>query len=79
MVIAAQQYYIEFSTDLNIERLASLIPSYIPDHMIGGRNSRRDQLAWAKDVGKVFSKCYFSRERVPAQKVGKFINFTSCH
>ena len=68
-IIAAQQYYVEYGTEINIERLASLIPSYIPDHMIGGRGSRRDTLGWAKEVGKAFNKSYFSRERPPPHRV----------
>lgn len=33
-MIAAQQYYIEFGTDLNIERLVNLLPNYIPDYCL---------------------------------------------
>ena len=35
-MIAAQQYYIEYSTDLNSERLLSLLPNYIPDYCLTG-------------------------------------------
>jgi len=32
--IAAQQYYIDYGLDLTIERLSSLLPSYLPDSYI---------------------------------------------
>ena len=33
--IAAQQYYVDYGLDLTLERLASLLPSYLPDSYIG--------------------------------------------
>jgi myosin VIIa len=35
-MISAQQYYIEFGTDLNAERLFNLLPNYIPDYCLQG-------------------------------------------
>lgn len=75
IVIAAQQYYVEYGTALNTERLASLIPSYIPDYMIGGKGSRRDPYSWAREVEKAFRKAYFSKQKVDPQQVR--LNFTS--
>lgn len=33
-MIAAQQYYIEYGTDMNVERLFTLLPNYIPDYCL---------------------------------------------
>ena len=35
-MIAAQQYYIEYGTDMNGERLLNLLPNYIPDYCLTG-------------------------------------------
>lgn len=33
-MIAAQQYYIEYGNDMNVERLFTLLPNYIPDYCL---------------------------------------------
>ena len=38
-MIAAQQYYIEYGTDLNEDRLFNLIPNYIPDYCLQRDNA----------------------------------------
>ena len=35
-MLAAQQYYVEYGLDLNAERLATLVPGYIPDALLQG-------------------------------------------
>ena len=35
-MIAAQQYYIEYGTDMSGERLLNLLPNYIPDYCLTG-------------------------------------------
>ena len=35
-MIAAQQYFIEYGTDLNHERLLGQLPNYIPDYCLTG-------------------------------------------
>ena len=35
-MIAAQQYYIEYGTDMNGDRLLNLLPNYIPDYCLTG-------------------------------------------
>ena len=35
-MIAAQQYYIEYNTELSSERLLNLLPNYIPDYCLTG-------------------------------------------
>ena len=43
-MIAAQQYYIEFGTDLNMERLMGNLPGYIPDFCVtNGQKSMERQ------------------------------------
>ena len=38
-MIAAQQYYIEYGTDINAERLYGLLPNYIPDYCLQTDNA----------------------------------------
>ena len=38
-MIAAQQYYIEFGSEMNSERLFSLLPNYIPDYCLQRDNA----------------------------------------
>lgn len=33
-MIAAQQYYIEYGSDIGVDRLLALLPSYIPDYCL---------------------------------------------
>lgn len=33
-VISAQQYYVDYGLELSIDRLSSLLPSYLPDSYI---------------------------------------------
>ena len=35
--LAAQQYYVEFGSDLNTDRLNSLLPQFIPDSCLAGK------------------------------------------
>ena len=35
-MIAAQQYYIDYGPDMSVDRLNSLMPSYIPDSSLQG-------------------------------------------
>ena len=38
-MIAAQQYFIEYGSDLNSERLFNLLPNYIPDYCLQRDNA----------------------------------------
>ena len=38
-MIAAQQYYIEYGTEMNAERLFGLLPNYIPDYCLQTDNA----------------------------------------
>ena len=52
-MISAQQYYIEFGTDLNTERLFNHLPNYIPDYCLQGDNSLE---RWHQLVIQAFKK-----------------------
>ena len=56
--LAAQQYYIEHASDMNLERLVDLIPNYIPDACLQGIGSTEE---WAQLVVNAYSRvsgCY---------------------
>ncbi|XP_043214510.1 myosin-VIIa-like isoform X4 [Amphibalanus amphitrite] len=66
-MIAAQQYYIEFSSDMNQERLIGLLPNYIPDYCLNGIDNTVEK--WAQLVQQAFKKSYYMKERAQALKV----------
>ena len=49
-----------------LERLQSLLPSYIPDSSLQGAKSLN---YWMQGVYNAFKKSYFVRDRVPPLKV----------
>ena len=53
-MIAAQQYYIEFNSDMNQERLIGLLPNYIPDYCLNGIDNTVEK--WAQLVQQAFKK-----------------------
>ena len=63
-----QQYYIDYgaSPEMVLERLQSLLPSYIPDSSLQGAKSLD---CWMQEVYNAFKKSYFVRDRVPPLKV----------
>ncbi|KAK2154842.1 hypothetical protein LSH36_256g06087 [Paralvinella palmiformis] len=65
-MIAAQQYFIDYGHDMNVERLQSLLQSYIPDHCL---TSSKAQTYWTQGVAMAFRKSYFVRDRVPPLRV----------
>ena len=42
-IISAQQYYVDYGLDLTIERLSSLLPSYLPDSYL---ESQKEASYW---------------------------------
>jgi len=42
-VISAQQYYVDYGLDLTVDRLSSLLPSYLPDSYI---ETQKDAHYW---------------------------------
>ncbi|ELT99384.1 hypothetical protein CAPTEDRAFT_226057 [Capitella teleta] len=65
-MIAAQQYYIDYGPDLRIERLQSLLASYIPDQSL---QANRALNYWTQGVVTAFKKSYFVREQVSPLRV----------
>ena len=65
-MIAAQQYFIDYGHDMNVERLQSLLHSYIPDHCL---SSNKAQSYWTQGVAMAFKKSYFVRDQVPPLRV----------
>ena len=65
-MIAAQQYYIDYGGEMVLERLQSLLPSYIPDSSLQGGRSLN---YWMQGVVNAHKKSYFVRERVSQLRV----------
>jgi myosin-7 len=65
-MIAAQQHYIDFGTDMMSERLQSLVPTYVPDTCL---QSQKALSYWTEKIGLAFHKSYFVTNRVPPLKV----------
>lgn len=57
-MIAAQQYYIEYGTDLNVERLYTLLQSYIPDYCLTNAEKTIDR--WAQLIVMAYKKVMFN-------------------
>ena len=64
-MIAAQQYYIEYGTDMSGERLLNLLPNYIPDYCLTGDKPVE---YWHQLITQAFKKSYYVKEHVPALK-----------
>ena len=58
-MIAAQQYFIEYGTDLNQERLMGLLPNYIPDYCLTGDKPPNH---WHSLIVSAFKKVSISKE-----------------
>jgi myosin-7 len=65
-MIAAQQHYIDFGTDVMTDRLQSLVPTYIPDTSL---QNQKALSYWTEKIGQAFHKSYFVTNRVPPLKV----------
>lgn len=66
-MIAAQQYYIEYATDMNSDRLLTLLPNYIPDYCLTGVEMAVDR--WGSLVVQAYKKSYYLKEKVQALRV----------
>lgn len=53
-MIAAQQYFIEFQADLNMDRLLNLLPNYIPDYCLTNVEKSIDR--WAALIVQAYKK-----------------------
>lgn len=66
-MIAAQQYFIEYNTDMNVERLLTLLPNYIPDYCLTGIEKAVDR--WGALVVQAYKKSYYLKEKVLSLRV----------
>lgn len=66
-MIAAQQYYIEYGTDLNVERIYTLLPSYIPDYCL--TNAEKSVDRWGQLIIMAYKKSYYLKEKVAPSRV----------
>ncbi|XP_061072704.1 myosin VIIAa isoform X2 [Conger conger] len=64
--LASQQYYVDYGAEILLERLLSLIPSYIPDREI---NSSRTVEKWAHFIMAAHKKGIYTQKRMEPQKV----------
>ena len=60
-MIAAQQYYIEYGTDLIEDRLFGLIPNYIPDYCLQRENANE---MWAHLILQAYKKVRTFQQKV---------------
>ena len=60
-MIAAQQYYIEYGTDLIEDRLFGLIPNYIPDYCLQRENANE---MWAHLILQAYKKVRNFQQKV---------------
>jgi myosin-7 len=73
--IAAKQYYVEFGPEMEMERLSRLVPSYIPDHILGNKGADK----WAQRIEKVHSKLPYTKQGALPQKVKEdVVTFAKC-
>jgi myosin VIIa len=63
--IAAKEYYVEYGTDMDTERLTRLVPSYIPDAALQGKAVDK----WASRIEKAFNKSDYVKASASSQKV----------
>ncbi|XP_004531186.1 myosin-VIIa [Ceratitis capitata] len=66
-MIAAQQYFIEYGTDMSMERLFTLLPNFIPDFCLTGMEKAIER--WAALVLQAYKKSYYVRDKVAALKI----------
>uniref|UniRef100_A0AAX7TJ81 Myosin VIIAa n=1 Tax=Astatotilapia calliptera TaxID=8154 RepID=A0AAX7TJ81_ASTCA len=64
--LASQQYYIDYGSEILLERLLSLIPSYIPDREI---TTSRSVEKWAHFIMAAHKKSIYTQKRFDPQKV----------
>ena len=64
-VLAAQQYYVEYGSDMDSERLARLIPSYIPDYALASKPVEK----WAPAIEKAHAKGDFCKKMLASDEV----------
>ncbi|XP_076002110.1 unconventional myosin-VIIa-like [Genypterus blacodes] len=64
--LASQQYYVDYGSEILLERLLSLIPSYVPDREI---SSAKTVEKWAHLIMAAHKKGIYTQKRFDPQKV----------
>ncbi|XP_026865148.2 myosin VIIAa [Electrophorus electricus] len=64
--LASQQYYVDYGSEILLERLLSLIPSYVPDRDI---SSTKTVEKWAHFIMAAHKKGIYTQKHVDPQKV----------
>ena len=57
--LAAQQYYVEFGSDLNTDRINSLLPQFIPDSCLAGSGMKEK---WFNMIVKAYKEVRITLE-----------------
>ena len=57
-MIAAQQYYIEFCSEINTDKLMTLLTNYIPDYCM--KNGDKSVERWISLIQLAYKKVSFS-------------------
>ncbi|CAF1212835.1 unnamed protein product, partial [Didymodactylos carnosus] len=60
-IIAAQQYYIEYGTEMHVDRLKELLPQYIPDNQLC-QNKATER--WIQLIINAHKRNYYAKERI---------------
>ncbi|KAH8375739.1 hypothetical protein KR093_008372, partial [Drosophila rubida] len=66
-MIAAQQYFIEYGTDMSMERLFTLLPNFIPDFCLSGVDKAIER--WAALVLQAYKKSYYVKDKIAPLKI----------
>ncbi|XP_027901372.1 myosin VIIAa isoform X1 [Xiphophorus couchianus] len=64
--LASQQYYVDYGSEILLDRLLSLIPSYVPDREIG---TSKTVEKWAHFIMAAHKKGIYAQKRFDSQKV----------
>ncbi|MEQ2272938.1 Unconventional myosin-VIIa, partial [Xenotaenia resolanae] len=64
--LASQQYYVDYGSEILLERLLSLIPSYVPDREI---STSKTVEKWAHFIMAAHKKGIYAQKRFDPQKV----------
>ncbi|XP_078514637.1 unconventional myosin-VIIa [Lissotriton helveticus] len=64
--LASQQYYVDYGSEMLLERLLNLIPSYIPDREI---TASKNVEKWAQLIIAAHKKGIYTQKRTDSQKV----------
>lgn len=65
--IAAQQYYIEYKTDISQEKIRMMLPNFIPDYCLNGIEDAIDR--WKTLILSAYKRSYYVKDKVLAIRV----------